>query len=162
MKKWMSLLLAAALFAALLTGCTGKTDGQEQAQAVDLEAFWKTIEGTYELGALEDIGTEAMDSFYPGLSDYTFQQFIGKMPMMSSVVSEYIFCQCQSEEDAQAVEAILKTRVDTQANGGAWYPESMDAWAAAKVTREGTYVAMVASFDETEAITSAFEDLFKN
>ena len=46
---------------------------------------------------------------------------------MTSVVSEYMFLECQSEDDASKVVEILQARVDAQADGGAWYPESMEA-----------------------------------
>ena len=55
---------------------------------------------------------------------------------------------------------ILQKRIDDQAAGGAWYPESMEAWGRGQVIQEGTYVAMIASAEHQEEIADAFEGLF--
>ena len=137
------------------------TEDSNTTQSVDLQAFFEDIQTQYDLGSLTDIEGELMDNYYPGLSDYTFVQYVGKAPMMTSVVSEYIFAECESEEDAEKVAEILQARIDSQVEGGAWYPESIEAWNQAKVVQEGTFVALVASAENTDAIVTAFEDLFK-
>lgn len=138
-------------------------DGSDQDGAtgdVDLSAFFTQLETDYELGSLVDIEGDVMDNFYPGLSDYTFAQYVGKSPAMTSVVSEYMFLECQSEDDASKVVEILQARVDAQADGGAWYPESMEDWGKAKVIQEGNYVALIAAGDDTGDIAAKFEALF--
>ena len=62
--------------------------------------------------------------------------------------------------DAGAAAAILQTRVDSQAEGGAWYPESMEAWGKAQVIQRGTYVAMIASASYQQEMADAFNALF--
>ena len=81
--------------------------------------------------------------------------------MMSSVVNEIVLAQCATEEDAAAAAAILQDRVDAQAEGGAWYPESMEAWSNAQVIQEGAYVAMVACAQNQAEIVEQFQQQFQ-
>ena len=55
---------------------------------------------------------------------------------------------------------MLQDRVDAQAEGGAWYPESMETWSNAQVVQNGTYVAMIATADHQEEIAEQFNALF--
>ena len=51
-------------------------------------------------------------------------------------------------------------RVDAQAEGGAWYPESMETWSDAQVVQHGTYVAMIATAEHQDEITEQFNAQF--
>ena len=108
-----------------------------------------------------DIEEEMLDSYYPGLKDIPEEQLLAKMPMMSSVVNELVFMECDTEEDASNAVRILQDRIDVQANGGAWYPESMEAWSHGIVIQQGTYVAMIASAEHQDEITEAFNQKFQ-
>ena len=44
------------------------------------------------------------------------------------MVNEIVLAECGTEEDAATAASILQDRVDAQAEGGAWYPESMETW----------------------------------
>lgn len=160
MKKWMTLTLTAALLAGLLTACGGNQE--PETADVDLEAFCTDIEETYgwDNGYLVDIEGEMLENYYPGLSEITAKQFVAKMPMMSSVVNELVFMQCETEEDAAKAAAILQERIDTQASGGAWYPESMEAWGRGSVIQQGTYAAMIACVEYQDEIEAAFNEKF--
>ena len=81
---------------------------------------------------------------------------------MSSDVNEIVLMQGETEEDAESAAAILQARIDAQAEGGAWYPESLEAWKAAKVLREGTYVALIASGAHQEALEEQFRLQFQS
>ena len=107
-----------------------------------------------------DIEGELLESYYPGLGDIPTKQFIAMTPQMSSVVNELVFLEAETEEDAEKAAEILQKRIDDQAAGGAWYPESMEAWGRGQVIQEGTYVAMIASAEHQEEIADAFEGLF--
>ena len=61
-------------------------------------------------------------------------------------------------EDAAS---ILQDRVDAQAEGGAWYPESMETWSNAQVIQEGAYVAMVACAQNQAEIVEQFQQQFQ-
>ena len=159
MKKMMVLLLAGLML--MLSACGGNNKQPETVQ-VDLQAYWDTLQKTYQWneGYMVDIEGDMLEGYYPGLADIAAKQLIAKAPMMSAVVNEMVFMQCESEEDAAAAAEILQTRVTTQAEGGAWYPESMEAWSKGEVIQQGTYVAMVASAEYQSTIVDAFKGLF--
>jgi hypothetical protein len=158
MKK-LNILTLALLMVGLLAACGTKT---ETAKNVDLTAYYDTLAETYEWGDgyMVDIEGEMLDSYYPGLSDISTKQFIAKMPMMSAVVNEVVLMECESEEDATSAAAILQDRITTQAEGGAWYPESMEAWEKAQVVQQGNYVAMLASASYQDELVDSFNQLF--
>lgn len=160
MRKATTLTLAALMLLGLLTACGGQRDTADV--DVDLAAFYADIEEGYGWGDgyMVDIDGDMLDSYYPGLSDIPAKQFVAKMPMMSSVVNEMVFMQCETEDDAADAAAILQDRINVQAQGGAWYPESMDAWSHGIVIRQGTYVAMVASAEHQDEISEGFNQKF--
>ena len=107
-----------------------------------------------------DVEGDLLESYYPGLADVATEQLIAKAPMMSAVVNEIVLAQCATEEDAAAAASILQDRVDAQAEGGAWYPESMETWSDAQVVQHGTYVAMIATAEHQDEITEQFNAQF--
>lgn len=155
MKKWSTFVLSALLLTGLLTACGEKT---QTTADVDLEAFYADVEEGYgwDNGYMVDIEGDMLESYYPGLSDIPTKQFVAKMPMMSAVVNEMVFMQCETEDDAANAAAILQDRISVQAGGGAWYPESMEAWGRGIVIQQGTYVAMIASAEHQDEISEGF------
>ena len=164
MKKFMILVLTALTLT--LTACGGNVDAETSVDA-DLQGLYDTLaeEFQWEEGYLVDIEGEMLESYYPGLSEISTRQFIAKMPVMSSVVNEIVFLQCETEEDAAKAAEILQSRIDYQVGdennpGGAWYPESIEAWKKGQVIQQGTYVAMIASAEYQDTITERFNALF--
>lgn len=161
MKKSILLILALVLALGCLAAC-GKTDGaaptdvptSTPAESVDLNAFWDEQSGKYDVPDMTEMNDELLESYYPGLKDIAVKQLVVKVPMMSSVVSEYVFVECESDADAATVQEILQKRVDDQAAGGAWYPDSVENWGKAQVIVNGAYVAMIAAGDNTADIVS--------
>ena len=88
------------------------------------------------------------------------KQLLAKAPVMSYAVSEYVFLQADSEQDAAQAVKILQTRIDSQADGDAFYPETIDQWKAAKVLQNGAYVAMIASGEHQTEIEDAWNAQF--
>lgn len=163
MKRWMTTALTLALLAGLLSACGGAKE--PETKAVDLTQLYSEIEEACGLGEnyMVDIEGEMLDAYYPGLSQISTKQLVAKMPMMSAVVNEMVFAECETEEDAASVEAILQSRIDYQVGdennpGGAWYPESIAAWEKGEVIRQGTYVALVASASCQEDIVNRFNE----
>ena len=169
MKKLLTLALAAIMTMSLLTACGGETAPQND---VDLTAFYNTLAEEY--GWVEDAASsgpddvlmsniegDLLESYYPGLADVATEQLIAKAPMISAVVNEIVLAQCATEEDAATAASILQDRVDAQAEGGAWYPESMETWSNAQVIQEGAYVAMVACAQHQAEIVEQFQQLFQ-
>ena len=110
---------------------------------------------------MADVEGELLEGYYPGLSEIPAKQLVVKVPAMSSDVNEIVLMQCETEEDAESAAAILQARIDAQAEGGAWYPESLEAWKAAKVLRKGTYVALIASGAHQETLEEQFNLQFQ-
>ena len=162
MKKRMILVMTAVML--LLTAC-----GSKEAETVDadLGAFYGSLEEQYGWGqSMVDIEGEMLDAYYPGLKEIPTVQLIAKMPMMSAVVNEMVFLQCETEEDAEQAAELLQDRIDYQVGdennpGGAWYPESIAAWEKGEVIRQGTYVAMIASAEYQGEIAEGFNALFR-
>ncbi len=160
MKKGL-LACIALMLAGLLAACGG---GKDAPQTADLNAFYESLAQTYEWddGYMMEIEEDMLDSYYPGLKDIPKKQFIARTPMISAVVSEMVFVETENAEDADKVVEILKTRVKDQAEGGAWYPESMEAWSRAEVVQQGNFVALIASSADQDAIKAEFDKLFEN
>ena len=165
MKRFLALSIAFMLLA--LTACGGSENTNAPTADADLQSFYDTLaeEFQWDEGYLVDIEGEMLESYYPGLSEIGTKQFIATMPMMSSVVNEIVFLQCESEEDAEKATEILQDRIDYQVGdennpGGAWYPESIEAWKKGQVIQQGTYVAMIASAEHQDAIVEQFGALF--
>ena len=107
---------------------------------------------------------EVLDALSIGVSmlrgDIPAKQLLAKAPVMSYAVSEYVFLQADSEQDAAQAVKILQTRIDSQADGDAFYPETIDQWKAAKVLQNGAYVAMIASGEHQTEIEDAWNAQF--
>ena len=161
MKKLFAMALAAVMMLSL-AACGAK---EEEAKDVDLAAFYETIATEYGwddnyMATLTD-DAELMEMYYPGIGSITTKQLIAKAPAMAVVVNEVVFLQCETDEDAEEAADILQSRIDTQADGGAWYPESMEAWGQGVVDRQGTYVAMIASAEYKDDILASWQALFQ-
>ena len=154
MKRVIWFALAILLLLGALSGC-----GKQQTKDVDLQAFFDEICEKYELAGMVELEGEMLDAFYPGLSELDTPQRVAYAPMISASVSEYVFLQCADRETAQAAETILRRRIEDQASGGAWYPESMAAWSRARVVTKDNYVLLIASDGATDAIAADFEKL---
>lgn len=158
MKKMIALALAAFMMASL-AACGSK---KEEAKEVDLTSFYDTLAAEYDWADyLADTEGEMLEMYYPGLEEITTKQMIAKAPRMSSVVNEMVFLQCETEDDAAKAAEILQQRIDAQAEGGAWYPESMEAWGRGVVDQQGTYVAMIASAEHQDAIVERWKAQFQ-
>jgi hypothetical protein len=166
MKKTFAMLLAAILLLGVLAGCGGSTGGNEPAESVtvDLTAFYDGLSAEYEWvpeGMMDLAADEEMlEAFFPGLKDIPVKQLVLRTPMMSAVVNEIALVECENEADAAKVAEILRGRVTAQAEGGAWYPESMEAWGKAAVLTHGNYVAMIANGGAQSEIEAKFNALF--
>ena len=158
MKKFLTLALTAVMALSLLTACGSKT---ETANDVDLTGFYNALAEKYGWGDdMMDLDSDMLEMYYPGLGDIAAKQFLAKAPVMSYAVNEYVFMQCENEDDAAQAAKILQTRIDSQADGDAFYPETIDQWKAAKVLQNGAYVAMIASGEHQTEIEDAWNAQF--
>lgn len=161
MKKRAVWILAALLLA---SGCGGQKDGGEAETAeVSLDSLYAGMEETcgWEEGYMTSVDGGLLEEYYPGLSGLSGKQLIVQVPAMSSDVNEIVLFQGETEEDAEKAVEILQARIDSQVDGGAWYPETLESWKSAKVLREGTYAALIASGAHQEALEEQFNLQFK-
>ncbi|MCI2058274.1 MAG: DUF4358 domain-containing protein [Oscillibacter sp.] len=161
MIKRITAAVLALLLGVCAAGCGEKTDGDSGKKA-DLTSFYDQLANKFGWADtyMIDLNDEMLDSSYPGLRQIASGQLVAKMPQMSSVVNEIVLVECASEEDAQRAAELFRSRIDDQANGGAWYPDSMEAWSNAQVYTEGNYAAMIASAEHQDEIGSEFTALF--
>ena len=155
MKKTTGLLLAAVLVLAVLSGC-GSSSADTR---IDLQEFLEETGQRYDLGGIAPLDSELLDAFYPGLREVETTQLVAYMPLITGRVSEYVFVECADRDGAKAAEEILRNRAEEQAAGGAWYPESVAAWADAQVLTRGNYVLLIAAGELTDAIAGDFTAL---
>ena len=158
MKKLCMIAAAVLLLCGVLSACGSKT---ETANDVDLTAFYNGLAEQYGWGDdMMDLDSDMLEMYYPGLGEISTKQLLAKAPVMSYAVSEYVFLQADSEQDAAQAVKILQTRIDSQADGDAFYPETIDQWKAAKVLQNGAYVAMIASGEHQTEIEDAWNAQF--
>jgi len=162
LKKRAVWMLAALLL--LASGCGGqREEGRAEDSDVALNTLYAGMEEAcgWEEGYMADVEGELLESYYPGLSGIPAKQLVAKVPAMSSDVNEVVLIQCETEEDAESAAVILQARIDAQAEGGAWYPESLEAWKAAKVLREGACAALIASGAHQAELEEQFRSQFQ-
>lgn len=130
---------------------------------VDLTAFYTALCEQYgeNFPANADIVEFGMmNDFFPGLSDIATKQLLAYQPMMGAVVCEIVLVEVENADDVEAVKTILQTRIDTQVDGGAWYPESIEGWQNnSRIVSNGNYVMMIA-YSECDAVVESFNALF--
>lgn len=134
------------------------------AAGTDLNAFYLSLMDTYgenfpaTMNVCESI--EMLDTFYPGLSAIGTKQMMVYQPMMGAVVCEIALVEVTNSADVDAVKAILQGRIDTQVEGGAWYPESIEGWKSnSRIVTNGNCLMMIA-YSECDAVVGAFNGLF--
>ena len=80
--------------------------------------------------------------------------------MISAAVAEFVLMECETESDADKAKDILEKRAEDQANGGAWYPASMEVWEDAQVISNDCYVALLVSSSHQSEAAELFNAKF--
>lgn len=129
-----------------------------QATSVDLSSFYGSISGQF--AGMEAVTGAFLENFYPGLSGISLNQQQIYMPMMTASSLEIAIVEVANSGDVDKVKAIFNSRIQTQIDGGAYYPETIEGWKNnATVTSNGNYVMMVVH-DNGKSIVSSFNGLF--
>ena len=164
MKRITSLLLAALMLLAL-AGCGNSAGGgSSEPKSADLSAFLETVTSSQE-AAMETLPADALETFYPGISDIETKQCTGATALISAVASEILLVEVTNADDVAKVEEIMNARISYQVGdgtspGGAWYPETMDQWENnSRVVSVGNSVMLVV-MDNADEIVTEFQNLF--
>ena len=168
MKRIFSLALAAALLAASLFAC-GSPSGGGQEKKIDLAAFAQTLRENHEFPMLdrvdptdEELGAVMLENTYPGLKDMDLEQVEVYLAMVSFSGEELALVQAKNTGDAAKVKEIFDARVTSKTTEGPNnYPEEVELWQHnSAVVSNGSYVMLV-NHEDSAAIVSEFNDLFK-
>ena len=131
---------------------------------VDLNGFYTSVCTTYgenfpaNMNLCESV--EMLDAFYPGLSGLETKQLMIYQPMMGAVVCEIALAEAANEADVEPIKGIFQNRIDSQVDGGAWYPESIEGWKNnSRIVANGNTIMMIA-YSECDAVVEAFNALF--
>ncbi len=138
--------------------------GSAAEQGTDLSAFYDQMVAKDSFPpSMQKLSEEEVGVLYEGLGDVTRKQCAAGMAAVSAVVGELILVEVSDSKDVQTVKDIFQARIDSQVNGGAFYPDTIDGWKeGARVASHGNYVMMVAlgDPDEADAAVAAFQALF--
>ena len=146
--------------------CIVRCRWEEAPQSVDLAAFAQHILDSYAFSSLQllepgtEMGDAVLGNYYPGLTDLDLPQCLVYLCMMTMNSGEFAVLEAADAAAAAQAAAILQARVDTMANGGAWYPEATRIWSeCAAVVTNGNDVMMVVS-EQQANIVKEFNGLF--
>ena len=131
------------------------SDGEE---ASPLKDFYATLQAKYEgLDAMMVIEGELLETYYPGLSNRYLLITTANVAVGMVKLSEDA-----TLEDITAVQEILQARITTQAEGGAWYPESCETWKNGIITSVSNTVGMFVYPEQAQELADAFTEAFSN
>lgn len=161
MKRILTALLALACLLAM--AACGNQGGESTESIPDLAKYYEDFMST--LGAdnepaMMDLEGEMIAGYYPGLEGYETNQAVLKVAAITMVPFEFALVELKNESDAEAVAAIFQERIDSQVNGGAFYPMSIEAWQKASVITHGRVVALISADTSQDAAVEAFNNLF--
>lgn len=160
LKKMIAAALALMMVFAL--AACGSADGGQSSEAPDLQVYYDDFMASLGNDApmMMAIEGDMLEAAYPGLSAYTLKQSVLQMAGISAVAYEMALVETESETDAQAVKEIFEARVDSQIQGGAMYPATIEAWENASVIQNGNVVALILAGEDQTAAVDAFNALF--
>lgn len=131
----------------------------EEPEVTDLAAFYNTIIATYDFAGMMEMDSVALDNFYPGLTAISAKQLVAQMAMITSSANEIVLIECENDSDIDTVRAIFEARKQAQADGGAWYPATIEQWNNAQICVSGNYLMLVCHENSAD-IAASFYALF--
>ena len=150
-------------FFTILTGCGGQQEeGRAEDSVVALNSLYAGMAAScgWEEDSMTALEGDLLESYYPGLSELPAKQLVAMVPAISSDVNEIVLFQGETKADAEEAAAIFQARIDSQVEGGAWYPETQAAWEKAAVLQNGPYAALIASGEFQESLEKQFNQQF--
>ena len=157
MKKVVSIALAFVM-ALGLVAC-----GSSAKEAPDLQAYYDEFMASLgeNVPMMMEVTDDLVENVYPGLSSYTCNQKVLQTAAISAVAFEMALVEVADEADVEAVKGIFQSRIDSQVEGGAMYPATVEAWQNAEVLVNGNVVALIAAGEDQTAAVDAFNALFQ-
>ncbi len=131
----------------------------QEPSAVDLAAFFKSVSSAYDFSGMAEMDATLLDNYYPGLSAISTNQLVAYMAMITASANEIVLVECANAGDVAAVQSILEARKQSQADGGAWYPATIEQWSNAQICVSGNYVMLVCHANASD-IAASFYALF--
>ena len=132
--------------------------------SVDLAAFYETIITSVSEDNrpfMMELDAETAEMIYPGMGAIATNQKVLYMPGMSAVACEISMVECANAADVETVKTIFQTRVNTQVEGGAWYPETIEGWKNnSKIVVKDNFVCLFVIPEGMMDAASEFEKLF--
>lgn len=130
-----------------------------------LDGFFTTLQGSYEgLGAMGAIEGEVLENYYPGLSGIaTVEELLVQETMITTAnvaVGLVKLSKDATLDDIQAVQDILQARINTQAEGGAWYPASCETWEQGVILSVNNCVGMFVYPEDAQEMADLFMEAF--
>ena len=135
MRKLISLTLALCLCLGLsaCAGAGGENGGDQDVFTTDLSAFYDDMFSTIfpdpnNAPSMSEVTGDYLDQLYPGLSEVETTQCLVYAPMITAVAYEIALVEVADAADVQTVQDIFQARIDSQVEGGAFYPGTVEAW----------------------------------
>ena len=135
MRKLISLTLALCLCLGLTAcaGAGGENGGDQDVFTTDLSAFYDDMFSTIfpdpnNAPSMSEVTGDYLDQLYPGLSEVETTQCLVYAPMITAVAYEIALVEVTNAADVQTVQDIFQARIDSQVEGGAFYPGTVEAW----------------------------------
>lgn len=158
MKKAISILLAAVM-ALSLTACGNSgNSGSGDALTIDLNAFYTEMFNSVfpdpnNAPSMSEVTGDYLEQTYPGLSDVDTVQCVIYAPMITAVAYEVALVEVANADDAAKVQEIFQARIDTQIEGGAFYPATVEAWQnQSEIVTRGSYVALFVGAEKDQMV----------
>lgn len=130
------------------------------ATSVDLSGFYNSMSSAHSFGSMEPVTGDFLSNFFPGISGVSTNQQHIYMAMMTSSAVEIALVEVSNGSDVDTVKGIFQSRINSQVDGGAWYPETIESWKnTSRVVSNGNYVMMIVH-PNCDAIVSSFNGLF--
>jgi len=114
---------------------------------------------------MEIDGNDLIDTYYPGLSQVERKQTVIFGAAISATAAEAALIEVANTKDVGVVRSLFQSRINYQVGdgdepGGAWYPQTTEAWRNnSRVVSRGNYVMLIVS-DNCDAIVDSFKALF--
>lgn len=133
--------------------------------SVSLNGFFSTLQGSYEgLDSMMVLDGELLDTYYPGLSSIAAVEEVlvqeTMMTMANMAVGLVKLSDDATSDDIVAVQNALQTRINTQADGGAWYPASCETWKQGIITSTSNVVGMFVYPENAQDMADLFAETF--